>query len=1228
MLLPNGSSRRRKNIKQSNHSMRIESLEHRRMLTGDGILPDVESDDFIPAAALVSGTKWEDFNGDGRRGPDDVGLGGVTIYADANGNERLDEGERWTTTREDDPDTRVDEAGTYDMWLDAGAYTIREIVPEGYAQTFPVSNPIFVDPEPFNGSIVAPSAIEIEFDPDVIQQTVTFIHAGACDRPLELDIQAIGADGSPEDRVEVSNLSGLQINACNFEPSVFELEMFVPDSDVTYFELGIVDIIGQDVIATIPVSVAGGTSDGGHDVRVDVGTRIAGLDFGNTRVDGSSGSIEGRTWRDQNGNGQQDPNEVGLGGVEVYLDTNNNGELDRGEPSTRSLFEDPYTDFDEGGLYSFGDLRPGSYTVREVVPNSYVQTFPTVEGDVIESETGRFQAGSALDFDLVNVSYDQSGGTPETTVTLLVQWPNGCGFVDAGQTSHAVIGDTILVNAHGGLSGEICTEALIETEVEVSIPNLEPGIYSVAGTLHEGSGATLGMVGEFEIGVTGAHFVELAANDIASGFDFGNRQTSRTESISGFKWNDQNGDGAFQRNEVGLGGVTIYVDTNRNGQLDEGEISTVTSSDRDSLGTYQLVGVQPGIHEIREVVPEGYQQTFPHVGFNLPVDLPFEDLIPFPSEGSHLVELFPGDQIESVNFGNQSTEPGSVSGTKWNDANGNTIRDEGEEGLANVTIYVDINGNGALDENEPSSVSNESGEYKIDGVRPGTYQVREIVPDGYIQTFPGNDFLFVEPLQGEATADLLWRPFFQHYITFSPGEVVEGIDFGNQRIELGSISGIKWNDVNGNGIREPEEAALAGVTIFIDQNFNGVFNPGEPSTVTATDNPDTVEDETGRYRFGNLQPFNTYYIREVVPEGYEQTFPAQFDWPSPFEGVDDPDIIDLILPTGQHNIYVSSGQDIEQVNFGNREIPEPGFVSGVVWEDANGDGIRDENESGYADVQVFVDSNLNGRYDRNETITTTQSDDPDTEADETGEYTLKVQPGFHLILQSNPRRFQQTSPDPSRELIFPFNLGHSVTVEAGVSVDGLNFGGVAISDSAPVDSEMGDDPHSDLHDESATLIEFHEGHAQLNSYVDTDDDQDVFRFVGNGSVITGEGGTVDGGGLILEFLDGTGNTISVGGAGEMISTDTEEGETYFVRVSGTQGRYQLDLLEESITPETTTLPGDTDGDGDVDFRDFLVLSNNFGNAVDAAMAEADFDGDGQVSFADFLVLSQNFGSSL
>lgn len=58
---------------------------------------------------------------------------------------------------------------------------------------------------------------------------------------------------------------------------------------------------------------------------------------------------------------------------------------------------------------------------------------------------------------------------------------------------------------------------------------------------------------------------------------------------------------------------------------------------------------------------------------------------------------------------------------------------------------------------------------------------------------------------------------------------------------------------------------------------------------------------------------------------------------------------------------------------------------------------------------------------------------------------------------------------------------------------------------------------------------------------------------------------------------------------------------------------------------TERLVGDSDDDGDVDFQDFLILSNTFGQTVEPGTG-ADFDADGDIDFQDFLGLSNNFGA--
>jgi hypothetical protein len=68
------------------------------------------------------------------------------------------------------------------------------------------------------------------------------------------------------------------------------------------------------------------------------------------------------------------------------------------------------------------------------------------------------------------------------------------------------------------------------------------------------------------------------------------------------------------------------------------------------------------------------------------------------------------------------------------------------------------------------------------------------------------------------------------------------------------------------------------------------------------------------------------------------------------------------------------------------------------------------------------------------------------------------------------------------------------------------------------------------------------------------------------------------------------------------------------------------LIEEDLAGDI--LAGDVDGNGAVEFADFLVIARKFGQQVEGGRADGDVNEDGEVNFADFLVLSENFGKKL
>lgn len=64
---------------------------------------------------------------------------------------------------------------------------------------------------------------------------------------------------------------------------------------------------------------------------------------------------------------------------------------------------------------------------------------------------------------------------------------------------------------------------------------------------------------------------------------------------------------------------------------------------------------------------------------------------------------------------------------------------------------------------------------------------------------------------------------------------------------------------------------------------------------------------------------------------------------------------------------------------------------------------------------------------------------------------------------------------------------------------------------------------------------------------------------------------------------------------------------------------------DAVLTAIPTLAGDLNGDGEVAFADFLVLAENFGQAL--GYAEGNIDLVGDIAFADFLVLAENFGKT-
>ena len=233
-------------------------------------------------------------------------------------------------------------------------------------------------------------------------------------------------------------------------------------------------------------------------------------------------------------------------------------------------------------------------------------------------------------------------------------------------------------------------------------------------------------------------------------------------------------------------------------------------------------------------------------------------------EGDIRTEVVVGEDLV---FGN--TQPGAIHGTKFNDLNGNGIRDAGEPGLAGWTVGLFDPGTGlpAMNPitNQPYSVvtmaddpntplTDETGMYVIRDVMPGTYNVAETQQTGWIQTAPAAGV---------------------HTVTISSGGLVTGADFGNY--QRSSVSGRKFHDRNANGQHDTGEEFLNGWEFrLVGTDASGnIVNVGPVTSSDKDLNNDNVIDpltETGWFTFEDVPAGTSYRILETPRDGWVQSF--------------------------------------------------------------------------------------------------------------------------------------------------------------------------------------------------------------------------------------------------------------------------------------------------------------------------------------------------------------------
>ena len=543
----------------------------------------------------------------------------------------------------------------------------------------------------------------------------------------------------------------------------------------------------------------------------------------------------------------------------VFDDTDGDGVRDDGEPGIGAAGIDIVG---PNGLHGTGTTAGGSgaYTFLASGAGEYTVTSSPITGMTATTPTAvTFTLAEGESKSDVNFGYQTEGGGTALIKGVVFEDTDGDGVRDDGEPGIGAAGIDIV--GPNGLHG---------TGTTAGGSGAYTFLASGAGEYTVTSSPITGMTATTPTAVT----FTLAEGESKSDVNFGYQtEGGGTALIKGVVFEDTDGDGVRDEGEPGIGAAGIDI-VGPNGLHGTG--TTAGGS-----GAYTFLASGAGEYTVTSSPITGMTATTPTaVTFT----------------------LAEGESKSDVNFGYQTEGGGTalITGVVFDDTDGDGVRDDGEPGIG--AAGIDIVGPNGL--HGTGTTVGGSGAYTFLASGAGEYTVTSSPITGMTATTP--------------TAVTF---------TLAEGESKSDVNFGYQTEGGGTalITGVVFEDTDGDGVRDDGEPGIGAAGIDI-VGPNGLHGTG------------TTAGGSGAYTF-------------LASGAGEYTVTS-----SPITGMT------ATTPTAV-TFTLAEGESKADVNFGYQtEGGGTALIKGVVFDDTDGDGVRDDGEPGIgaAGIDIVGPNGLHG----------------------------------------------------------------------------------------------------------------------------------------------------------------------------------------------------------------------------------------------------------------------------